>query len=186
MTFDPSDCRIVWQRRKAWAGAPLVIQAARCLISALEESELAEPWLMALARLLAERAILGLLARPILKLIGYPLIYPSVRDMGRVAEGEIAAAPHAANPTRGAEVAFRRRLVRKITLQPRERCTPTVICIFPDSRNQRRASRGDRLRSIAFQRPSTGLSDPDAADRLAAILEVLALNSCKTSTDEPR
>ena len=39
------------------------------------------------------------------------------------------------------------------------------------------------LRSMTFERPSTGLSDPDAADRLAS-LKILALCYCKSGADE--
>jgi hypothetical protein len=35
-----------------------------------------------------------------------------------------------------------------------------------------------------FERPSTGLSDPDTADSQAASLDVLALRCCKPGADE--
>jgi hypothetical protein len=42
------------------------------------------------------------------------------------------------------------------------------------------------LRLITFERPSTRLSDPDTADRLAARLDALTLYCCKSNADETR
>jgi hypothetical protein len=75
------------------------------------------------------------------------------------------------------------------TREPRaDEPTPAAAAVFLIGKTLPIASRrsGDGLRSISFERLSTGLSNPDAANRLATSLDAFALNYCKPSTDEAR